>query len=57
MTNYEKVMRNALERVDDLREVGKEPEIELRYHQIRGIQIFIYEGGKIDSVLEPDGNE
>ena len=57
MTSHEKIMRIALERVDDLREIGKEPEFELRYHQIRGIQIFIYEGEKIYSVLEPDGDE
>ena len=57
MTSHEKIMRIALERVDDLREAGKDAEVELKYHQIRGIQIFIYESGKIDSVLEPEGNE
>ena len=57
MTNHEKFMRNALERVDDLREAGKKPEVEFRHHPIRGIQVFIYESGKIVSVLEPDGDE
>ena len=57
MTSHEKVMRAALEQVDDLRYIGKDAEIELRYHQLRGVQIFIYEGGDVYSVLESADDE